>query len=229
MYTIGIDDAGRGPIIGPMILSGVLLTKDQEEKIKQAGATDSKLLSQSQRIKISKLIKSNSVSYKILKSSPEEIDDAILNNSKMNLNTLEAKKAAEIINFLNKKDKITVIIDCPSVNTEAWKKTLLSFIKNKSNLKIKCEHKADLNHTSVSAASILAKVAREEEVARIRKQYGDLGSGYPSDPKTKQFLKDNGKRLENSGIFRKSWATWKRLFLSDNFKNNSQKSLSEFR
>ena len=69
-----------------------------------------------------------------------------------------------------------------------------------------------MNHVSVSAASILAKVSREEEIEKLKLQYGDFGSGYPSDPVTKEFLKNKGKEFKNTGLFRKSWQTWKALF-----------------
>jgi ribonuclease HII len=223
---LGIDDAGRGPLIGPMILAGVLLDNNQEKIIKRSGATDSKLLHHSTRIKIAKEIRKNSISHKISKTFPEEIDKT-LNSPDTNLNKLEAQKAAEIINSLNSgkhtKERIQVIVDCPSSNSPVWKKTLLKYIEIKTNLTVKCEHKADLNHISVAAASILAKVTREEEVEKIRKQHGDIGSGYPSDPVTKEFLKQHGKELANSGIFRKTWSTWKRLF-----PEKKQKTLGDF-
>ncbi len=208
---LGIDDAGRGPIIGPMILAGVLIEKAKEPQLKKHGVTDSKLLPHQKRIALSKILKELAESFKIVKASPEEIDLSL--KSKINLNTLEAIKTAEIINFLApKKQRVKVIIDCPSTNTSAWKNTLLKYLKTPQNLTILCEHKADFNHISVAAASILAKVEREEEVQKIKKQYGDIGSGYPSDPTTKLFLKTNGALLANKGIFRKSWATWKALF-----------------
>lgn len=222
VLIIGIDDAGRGPLIGPMILAGVLITKTQEDLFKRNKITDSKLVKHPVRIKMSKLIKENSIKYKVVKAYPEEIDNSI--KSGVNLNTLEAIKSAEIINFLNnKKDKIKVIVDCPSVNKMVWAGTLINYIEHPENLSISCEHKADLNHVSVSAASILAKVAREEEVEEIKKKYGDFGSGYPSDDKAIKFLKENGVKLRNSGIFRKSWATWKSLFSEKN-----QSSLKDF-
>lgn len=223
---IGIDDAGRGPLIGPMILAGVLLTREQENILRESGVKDSKQLLHPARVRLAETIKGNSINSHVVKSYPDEIDMAV--ESKTNLNTLEAKKAAEIINVLNGgKEKINVVIDCPSVNTKAWRAVLLRFIANPDNLDIKCEHKADVNHPSVSAASILAKVAREEEVEKIKKQYekyGNIGSGYPSDPVTKTFLKKHGKELENSGIFRKSWATWKTMFE----KSKKQSTLSGF-
>lgn len=214
---LGIDDAGRGPLIGPMILAGVLLTKEQEKHVKKEGAADSKLLVHKERMRIAKVIESNSLKYHIVQSSAQEIDSSILSGT--NLNTLEAQKAAHIINEINQgkftKEKIKVIIDCPSVNIEAWTATLKKFINHKENLDISCEHKADFNHPSVSAASILAKCTREEEVSKLKAQfskYGDMGSGYPSDPATKEFLKKFGKPLSDSGLFRKTWATWKTLF-----------------
>ncbi len=222
MLIIGIDDSGRGPLIGPLILAGVLLTKQQEELLKKKGAKDSKALKHPLRIKLSKIIKNNSLKYEIVKTYPEKIDESI--NSGTNLNTLEAINTAEIINSLNnKKDKIKVIVDCPSTNKRLWLGTLSKYIEYKENLEILCEHKADVNHPAVSAASILAKVAREEEVKIIHKKYGDFGSGYPADERTIKFLKENGIKLKNTGIFRKTWQTWKTLFPEKN-----QSSLRDF-
>ncbi len=209
MLILGIDDAGRGPIIGPMVLAGVLINPSHEETLK-GKVTDSKLLSQIKRVELTSLINGNCIKSHVVTSDPIEIDSSV---AKGELNVLEAKKAAEIINVLNVLDEqITVIVDCPSVNTISWKNQLISYIENKSNLTIKCEHKADFNYPSVAAASILAKVKREEEVTKLKSIYGDIGSGYASDPATKIFLRENGEKLKDSGIFRKSWSTWTALF-----------------
>lgn len=215
MLIIGIDDAGRGPIIGPMILAGVLVNEEGKEELKKLGIKESKqVLHNHKRIEMSKNIYKVVFSSHIVKAFPAEIDDFVISGK--NLNTLEAMKTAEIINKLNDgKEKIKVMVDCPSVNTKAWRAQLLTYIEKPDNLDVHCEHKADVNHLEASAASILAKVTREEEVEKLKKeyaQYGDIGSGYPSDPTTKIFLKEHGRELENSGIFRKSWATWKTLF-----------------
>ena len=225
MKLIGIDDAGRGPIIGPMFLAGVLIEQDQENKLKELGARDSKLIQHTERIKLAVEIKKTVISFNVQESSPKEIDQAV---ETINLNTLEAKKAAEIINQLNdNKSQIKVIVDCPSVNIVAWKKTMTGFIKNTKNLDIHCEHKADFNHPVVSAASILAKVAREEAVEILKQQYGNIGSGYPSDPYTKVFLEKHKDMLKTTDIVRKSWATWKNLIGEPIIKkkNVSQKKL----
>lgn len=211
MLIIGIDDAGRGPLIGPMIMAGVLIDSEKQATLKALGAKDSKLLSQLQRETIGKAIRKEILKEHTVIAEPSEIDDFVLGG--LNLNTLEAKKMAEIINALNdKKSKTKVIVDCPSINTDSWKATLMKFIDHSSNLEVLCEHKADFNYPVVSAASILAKVRREEAVSAIKKQYGEIGSGYPADPITQTFLKERGKELEHSGIFRKSWSTWQTLF-----------------
>ena len=225
MKLIGIDDAGRGPILGPMFLAGVLINNEDEKKLKDLGARDSKLIQHSERIKLALEIHKIVLASHIAESSPKEIDQAV---ETINLNTLEAKKAAEIINKLNiEKEKIKVIIDCPSVNTVTWKKTLIKFITHPKNLEIHCEHKADFNYPVVGAASILAKVARERAVEIIKEQFGNIGSGYPSDPYTKAFLEKNKEMLKTTDIVRKSWATWKNLIGEPivKKKNSSQKKL----
>lgn len=211
MLLLGIDDAGRGPLIGPMFLAGVLLRSEEEKILKAEGVNDSKQLLHPVRVKLAGYIEEKAVTFKVVSATAVQIDHSI--KTGINLNTLEAMKAAEIINSLNKpKEKIKVIIDCPSVNVKSWKETLAQYILKIDNLDIICEHKADVNHPVVSAASILAKVAREEAVFNLKKEYGNFGSGYPSDPLTIAFAKKNGSRLKDSGIFRKTWATWKELF-----------------
>jgi len=215
MYLMGIDDAGRGPILGPMYLAGVMIKEKDEKILKEIGAKDSKLLSHPERLRMEKEIKNISRTY-LTESLPSEIDEAV--DGGINLNTLEAKKTAEIINALNNKnEKIKVIVDCPSVNLVAWRNKLLTFIEYQENLDLRCEHKADFNHVVVGAASILAKVAREEAVSKLKKEFGNIGSGYPADPVTIEFIKSSGKELEKTGIVRTSWATWKKMYLSNNF------------
>jgi ribonuclease HII len=123
-------------------------------------------------------------------------------------------KAAMIINKLTEKikEEVDVIIDCPSVNTKEWKLTVEKFLNNKEKIKIKAEHKADFNYPVVSAASIIAKESREEEVAKLKKELQiDFGSGYPADPKTVEFIEKNHADPLYSKIIRHSWSTVKKL------------------
>lgn len=223
MLVLGIDDAGRGPIIGPMVLAGCLTDEETEKEFKEKGVKDSKQLTPKKREQLAELIKEKAIAYHTIKINPEEID--MQNGKGINLNHLEAIKMAEVINALNKKtDKIRVYIDCPSVNIPVWTNYLKKFVEYLGNLEIISEHKADINYPCVSAASILAKTARDEEIEKLKKKLGvDFGSGYPADPNTCKFLKEYSKKHEHDGIFRKTWSTWKNLCL-----NKKQKKLEEF-
>jgi ribonuclease HII len=205
--VIGIDDAGRGPVIGPMSLAGVLIEEEQEPELRELGVKDSKLLSPAKRMKIKNEIKLK-YKYKIVSADPKEIDDF------PNLNNLEAIKAGMIINhFMNDLDeKVKVIVDSPSVNTEAWKDYLFQTVIKKDKVEIFSEHKADLKYPVVSAASIIAKENREKNIRKLRNDLdADFGSGYPSDPKTRKFLEENWDKPKFSEIIRKSWSTYKKL------------------
>lgn len=206
-YLIGVDDAGRGPVIGPLILAGVLIEEKEEGKLRELGAKDSKLLTPKIRRQVFEKVKSEVMKFHYEITSPKEIDDCD------NLNDLEAIKTAMIINTLSEGlgGEITAIIDCPSVNTKAWGNFVEKLIINKE-IALKVEHKADFNHPVVSAASIIAKENREEQVAKLSKQYNiNFGSGYPSDPTTKEFIEKNHDKEEFKEIIRHSWATVKKL------------------
>jgi len=206
--NLGIDDAGRGPVIGPMILAGCLLDEKAEKELKKLGVADSKTLTQKRREFLEEKIKQKAETFEIIIIHPIEIDTKHTNGLK--LNEQEAMACAKIINRINKGyTKIKVVIDCPSVSIAKWQDYLKTKIKNLSNLEISCEHKADKNHISVSAASILAKCVREKEIAKLKSIYGDeIGSGYTSDPLTQKFLAKHAQKHQDKEIFRKTWITW---------------------
>ncbi len=209
MLVLGIDDAGRGPVIGPMVLAGCLIDDKKEGELKRLGVKDSKQLTQKRREFLAEKIKEMAETFEIALAFPEEIDGS--NKAGVNLNAVEAIKTAEIINKINKGfNKIKVIVDCPSVSIEKWTDFLKTKINNLSNLEIHCEHKADVNHVIVSAASVLAKCTREIEMSRLKEKFGDaIGSGYCSDPLTYKFLEKHAQRYGDKGIFRKTWSTWR--------------------
>jgi ribonuclease HII len=206
---LGIDDAGRGPVIGPMVLAGCIINSELEKEFKLLGAKDSKKLTPKRREMIAQKVREKALDYKILTASPDEIDSS--QEKGLKLNELEANKAAEIINYLNKdkNKKIKIILDCPSVSLVKWKDYLVQKIEDLRNLEIFCEHKADANHVAVSCASIIAKSKREEEMDKLKKEYGEeIGSGYTSDPKTQSFLKKYVEKYKDKNLFRKSWKTY---------------------
>jgi len=218
MLKLGIDDAGRGPVIGPMVLAGCLIDENAEKELRKLGVKDSKDLTQKRREILEKEIKKLCISFEVVMSNPDTIDNSL--EKGINLNEVEAIMAAKIINKINNsKDKIKIVIDCPSVSILKWTDLLKMKIKNLSNLEVSCEHKADRNHIAVSAASILAKCTREKEMSKLKEKYGfEIGTGYPSDPLTCKFLEKNVIKYKDEGIFRKSWASWKRA--RDNLKQD---------
>jgi len=200
----GIDESGRGPVIGPMVMSGILIEESDIPKLKAMGVKDSKLLTKQQRNSLFTKIKKTVKSFKITIIPPKEIDNA-LNSHDLNLNWLEAHKAAEIINKL-KPDK--VIVDSPSNNCEAYTRYLRKLLKNPKALNLICIHKADLKHPEVGAASILAKVTRDNEMEKIQKKYGKTGPGYMSNEITQRFLEQNWEK--HPEIFRHTWSPYKK-------------------
>jgi ribonuclease HII len=204
MKVLGIDEAARGPVIGPLIIAGVMIQDGKEVLL--GAVKDSKLLTHKKRIELNHLIQKHS-EFKIIEVSPKEIDDAVDGKDKknMNLNWLEAHKQAEIINEL--KPDIAVI-DCPSPNCKKYTEYLKNLLNdNLKNIKLIVEHKADVNYPVCSAASIIAKVRREEEVEKLKEKYGEIGPGYPANAITQKFVKENWEK--HPEIFRHSWSTFK--------------------
>jgi ribonuclease HII len=206
--NLGIDDAGRGPVIGPMILTGCVLTSEAEKELKKLGVKDSKQLTPKRREFLADEIRKQATSFDIQITSADEIDKS--QEEKIKLNELEALKVANIINKLNNGEQdLRVVVDCPSVSIVKWEAYLKEHIKNLSTLIISCEHKADQKHVSVSAASILAKSEREKQMDILKKEYGpEIGSGYTSDTLTQKFVKKYAEKYANKGIFRKCWETY---------------------
>lgn len=220
MLTLGIDDAGRGPVIGPMVLAGCLIDDKTASEFSKIGVKDSKQLTEKRREFLASKIREKAETFEIIVIPPSKIDD-----KSIKLNELEAIACADIINKINKGfKKLRVVVDCPSPSLVKWKDYLKTHIKNLTNLELVCEHKADKNHISVSAASILAKSMREKKMSELRTKYGsEIGSGYTSDPLTQKFLEKNASKYEEDGIFRKTWSTWQKVK-----SKQSQRKLGDF-
>ena len=199
-------------------MCGLLIKEEDIQDLVRLKVKDSKLLTKEIRESLFGKIKEVSQKYKLIITQPDEIDKAVGKHDGLNLNRLEAQKSAEILNELNPNK---AIIDAPSNNIINYKKYLMKFVENKE-IEIILEHKADVNFPVVSAASILAKVTRDNEVEKIKKQIGiDFGSGYMSDPKTVEFLKNNFENYQD--LFRKSWFPYQELI-----NKKFQKNLSDF-
>ncbi len=213
----GIDEARRGPVLGCMVMCGAMIDDKDMPKLIKLKPKDSKLLTKEEREELYPKLLSALKYYKVIIMQPKEIDKAVHGHDGLNLNKLEAKKQAEILNEFN-PDK--AIIDCPSNNISSYKIYLKKLLKNKA-VELILEHNAE-RYPLVAAASIIAKVTGDREIELLKKQIGiDFGSGYLTDSKTVEFLKNNFENYPE--LFRKSWFPYKEL-VSKKF----QKNLSDF-
>lgn len=216
MLILGIDEAGRGPVLGPMVMCGYLINDSNIDKLRAIGVKDSKLLTEKRREEIFEKVKGMAENFTISKIDASEIDSL---RTKTNLNKIEIDEMKKMIELL-KPDK--VIIDAPEVNLEKFKIKIEHNLKHKAE--IVCENFADKNHLEVGAASIIAKVTRDEEIKKLHKKYGFFGSGYTSDDRTIKFLKDWIKvNKEYPPIVRRSWVT-----ASEIKKEKEQKTLMNY-
>jgi ribonuclease HII len=206
MFIAGIDEAGRGPALGPMVIAIAVIEKEKEEFLKQINVKDSKELTANQREKIYEKLKKNLNEINFIKIQPAELDKLMTRKS---LNEIEAMKIALLIDNLNLKPSL-IIIDCPDTLTEKFILRLKKYLSK--DVQIKAEHKADKNHLIVGAASIIAKVERDKEIMELSKKFGDIGSGYSHDPITIAFIENYIKKHGSLPDFaRKEWITNERI------------------
>ncbi|MFQ3321457.1 MAG: ribonuclease HII [Candidatus Thalassarchaeaceae archaeon] len=215
--VIGIDEAGRGPVIGPMVVCAIKLPKTDYNILKKLGVDDSKKLSKIKRQKIYKLILKESeinnwkIFVNICKAS--EID---IRREKMNINELEIKLFSESIQQIsNAVDNDEICLDACDVNEDRFGIS----VRNKlgslwENSIIISKHKMDQMNLAVGAASIIAKVVRDEEILRIGNKLDfQIGSGYPSDPVTIIAVQKMISSEYPHDELRWSWATTKNAWI----------------
>jgi ribonuclease HII len=215
----GVDEAGRGCVIGPLVIAGILIKQENLKALQQLGVKDSKLLTPKKRETLAPEIMKLAENHHIINLEPSKIDRVVDSGRKLHkLNRLEAETMAKIINQL-KPDE--AYVDAADVLEDRFKHHIQEHLTAKTIITSK--HKADRIYPAVSAASIIAKVTRDKEIFTLTAQHGDFGTGYLTDPKTmtflKQLLKTNG---EYPDFVRKSWKPAKKA-RSDN--NTTQKTL----
>ncbi len=203
MKIMGMDEAGRGSIIGPMVICGLTIDKKNIQKLKALGVKDSKILSKKTRETLFEKIK-RLAKPEIEIISCEEID---MNSSAgINLNQTEAIHMARII---NKERPDMVYIDALN-GIKKFVFFMEKFLEHKPKMIL--EHNADKKYPVVSGASIIAKVIRDRELEKIKQKTGlDLGVGYPHDEKSINGLKANIKNKDFMRYVRKSWSTYSRI------------------
>jgi len=182
----GIDEAGRGPLAGPVVAAAVVFADD----VYIEGVFDSKKLTHKKREELFEEIQDSSLSYGVGMVGSKEIDC---------MNILEATRLAmnKAVAKLKLKPELLLVDGNFYSHTKHEVQNII---------------RGDTISFSVAAASIIAKVTREKELEKIKRKLKiDFGSGYPADPKTKEFLKLNWNKKEYQHLFRKSWQTYKTL------------------
>gem|GEM_PF-211326 len=233
MWICGVEEAGRGPVLGPMAMAICWVKAENEHLLREAGARDSKLLTPQRREgtleRLDALRKEKKIGYELVLLSPKEIDAAVEGDDD-NLNKLELRTSAILINTalkkLGKERLAKALIDCPTKNTAKYAADIKKLLKGRGakDVEVIAEHKADVTYPVVSAASIIAKVNRDKEIERLKETINkNFGSGYPADPRTQRFLRENYGEKEYDGLFRKSWASYKNVAEAD-----KQRSLFHF-
>ena len=196
MLVCGVDDAGRGSVLGPLVIAGISIEQKNIKQLVKIGVKDSKQLSPQLREKLYEQILSLVEGYHVAKIPPKKIDKSV---SKNLLNQLEANYMAKVIKKLQANSSY---VDSCDVNPKRFGLYISNLAKTG---KIISSHHADRKYPVVSAASIIAKVNRDREIEKLRKNHA-LGSGYPSDPKTMKFIKEWVSQNGDVPIFvRKSW------------------------
>ncbi len=196
MLVCGVDDAGRGSVLGPLVIAGISIEQKNIKQLVKIGVKDSKQLSSQSREKLYEKILSLVEGYHVAKIPPKTIDKSV---SKNLLNQLEADYMAKVIKKLGAGSSY---VDSCDVNPKRFGSYISSVAKTG---KIISSHHADRRYPVVSAASIIAKVNRDREIEKLRKKH-DLGSGYPSDSKTIGFIKEWVSQNGDVPVFvRKSW------------------------
>ncbi len=209
---VGVDEAGKGPVIGSMFAAAVLADPAELPE----GIKDSKQLSQDRREELAQAIREAAVAVAVTEIPVERIDDPEENMNELTVSA-QAEAASQIIS-----EGDTGYLDAGDTNAVRFEKRVEAAVSE--DVDLRAEHKADETYPIVGAASIIAKVAREAHVNALAAQYGEIGSGYPSDESTRQFLR---KYVDQYGTLppcaRRSWQTSKDILAAQD-----QLSLTEF-
>lgn len=177
--VLGIDEAGRGCVLGDLVIAGFFSEDPDDLVLRTAGAADSKAIARSRRDRARAALSSLGVA-EIRRISPPQIDEG-------NLNTLEESAIVDIIRVVRPDLVFIDALGHPST-LPALKRRLSAQLPSDLQPLWTIEPKADATFPIVGAASIFAKTLRDDLLDELRAEFGEIGSGYPSDPKTRSWL-----------------------------------------
>jgi ribonuclease HII len=212
----GIDEAGRGPVLGPMVLCLAISEEEEEPRLKGIGVKDSKLLRPEARERLSGEIR-KVCKLHVAKVTAKELNVKMKAKS---LNAIEADVMTDLLLGVSKADmeqieKIFIDVPDPIPIKFVWRLRLPKDIKKK----IHAAHKADVRFPICSAASIIAKVTRDEEIEKIKKELGcNFGTGYSHDAATIECVEKNIENPILKKYLRTEWKTTKNIIKRMKFK-----------
>lgn len=204
LRVLGIDEAGRGSLVGPLVVGGFLTSSDAASRLGDLGVRDSKELTPERRREAYQAIARVGQRFSI-SLAPAEIDRHVAHGL---LNALEARAFARIV-ARARPDQ--VYVDSCDPVAERFGETVRRL--SGRSARVISRHEADRTIPVVAAASIVAKVRRDRALARLREGLGDrLGSGYPSDARTVEFVREYLRDApSNPDWLRRSWRTMERI------------------
>jgi len=197
---LGIDEAGRGPVLGPMTYAAAFWSPDSSDSI-PSGFNDSKQLSPEKRASLFEEIQSSkSIGFVLRVLHASEISRNMLRGAPYNLNAMSHDAAIEMIwAVVDAGVKIdTCYID--TVGIADFYRSKLERVFEGKGITFVVEKKADAKYAPCSAASVVAKESRDTIIANWKwteapnyeaRHANEFGSGYPSDPKCKVWLDSN--------------------------------------
>lgn len=196
----GVDEAGRGPVLGPLVVAGVAC--EDPKVLRRLGAKDSKQLTAEQREELAPRIR-EATKWELRVLPADELNRRMRTAT---LNDIEVDAFADVLRVLAPQ---RAVVDACDVDEARFGQGIARRLPQPC-FPILSRHRADARHAIVGAASILAKVTRDALVADIARDLGrDVGSGYASDPATRAFLA--AWRQEHGGALpphtRVYWAT----------------------
>lgn len=200
--SVGVDEAGRGPVLGPLVVCAVY--SSDPSVFADMGARDSKKLTPKRREELAPMIADAADHVELVIASAEDIDAMRKTQS---LNEVELGMFADAV---SRHPSEVIYADCPDVNESAFGRALSARVPG---AEVVARHKADDTYPVVSAASVVAKVTRDRMMREIGEEFGcPVGSGYPSDPVTigfiEKWIKENGRPPKHT---RTSWETVRRM------------------
>ncbi|WP_101294984.1 ribonuclease HII [Halegenticoccus soli] len=213
---VGADEAGKGPVLGPMVAAAVRA----EPGALPDGIDDSKRLAPARREAVAADLRAaEGIEIGVAVVEVETIDDP-----ETDMNALTVLAQAEAIAAVADADD-AVVVDAGDVNESRFGRRVGAAVAETGpEVDVLAEHRADERHALVGAASVVAKVERDARIDSLAAEYGAIGSGYPSDPKTRDFLRAYVR--EHDGLPACARTSWKTC--ADLLDAVEQSALSDF-